>query len=136
MDESPGGVAGASSARAARANDLRVRAVPGFVEKLGTERPSVQADPGVGPRLCTALQPEIPADIALPAGFAETEPALAQARDWINTGLATLRESWTYWRTGCTSGDLANRVNTGLQSVLVAKTAFDTAREFLNLVPQ
>lgn len=96
----------------------------------------VQADAKLGPPLCLATPPVIPEDVVLPAGVPEREPALAEARDWINTGLAATRDGWRYWTEGCAAGNLPNRINNGLQSVLVAKNAFDMARSFLNLIAQ
>lgn len=108
----------------------------GVLDQLRINWDSVTRDPTAGARLCSAVPPNVPEDIELPSGFAEREPALAQARDWINIGLATLRQGWTYWREGCAAGDLPGRIGTGIQTVLVATDAFNTARNFLNLIPQ
>ena len=114
----------------------RVDAQRGMLDQLRINWESVRANPASGPQMCIATPPELPEDYVLPAGVPEREPALAEARDWINTGLSALRDGWRYWREGCAAGDLPSRINPGQQSVLVATDAFNMARSFLNLIAQ
>lgn len=108
----------------------------GPLDQLNINWTSIQTDPSAGPRLCIPVAPDVPPDIALAAGFNEANPSLGFARDAINGGLARLREAWTDWRTGCAAGDLPGRIAKGLQDILVMRDAFNTARSFLDLVPQ
>lgn len=114
----------------------RVDSQRGMLDQLRINWESVRTDPTAGPRLCIAEPPEVPEDYVLPAGVPEREPALAEARDWINTGLSALRDGWRYWSEGCAAGDLPSRINPGLQSALVATDAFNMARSFLDLIAQ
>lgn len=114
----------------------RVDAQRGILDQLRINWESVRTNPASGPQMCIATPPELPEDYVLPAGVPEREPALAEARDWINTGLSALRDGWRYWREGCAAGDLPSRINPGQQSVLVATDAFNMARSFLNLIAQ
>ena len=114
----------------------RVDSQRGMLDQLRINWDSIRTDPTAGPRLCIATPPEVPEDFVLPVGVPEREPALAEARDWINTGLSALRDGWRYWREGCAAGDLPSRINLGQQSILVSTDAFNMARSFLNLIAQ
>ncbi|OQY78134.1 MAG: hypothetical protein B6D42_16260 [Anaerolineae bacterium UTCFX5] len=108
----------------------------GVLDQLDINWQSIFNDPTAGSRLCQATPPDVPADVTLPAGFEDREPSLVIARDQINTGLALLRQGWTYWREGCAAGDLAGRLSLGQQTVVTARAAFNQGRTFLDLIPQ
>lgn len=114
----------------------RVDTQRGILDQLNINWTTLQTDPSTGPRLCASTDPTIPDDIVLAEGFNEREPSIKLAADQMNSGLAILRQGWTYWRTGCTAGDVASRINTGLQTVLVVRDNFNMARTFLDLVPR
>ncbi|MBK9124158.1 MAG: hypothetical protein IPM16_13720 [Chloroflexi bacterium] len=108
----------------------------GVLDQLDINWQSIFNDPTAGSRLCSATPPDVPADVTLPAGFEDREPSLVIARDQINTGLALLRQGWTYWREGCAAGDLVGRLSLGQQTVITARAAFNQGRTFLDLIPQ
>lgn len=114
----------------------RVDTTRGMLDQLRINWDSIRTDPSAGPRLCIATPPQVPDDVVLPVGVPEREPALAEARDWINTGLSALRDGWRYWNEGCVAGNLPSRINLGQQSILVSTDAFNMARSFLNLITQ
>jgi hypothetical protein len=81
---------------------------------------------------CRAQPPDVPADYRLSAEYAAILPALREAVDYVNTGLALSRDGWRYFRDGCNNGDVASRVQTGLSIIQTARSSFASARRILD----
>ncbi|MCU0463818.1 MAG: hypothetical protein MUF38_04540 [Anaerolineae bacterium] len=93
---------------------------------------SQNTTPTVISNLCNTPEPDIPEDYVLPPGYAELDPALRDATEFVNAGLALTRDGWRYFREGCGANDFAQRLQTGLSIVSTAKDSFTSARRILD----
>lgn len=105
-----------------------------FLDALDTVWLSLSQNttPTVINSLCNTPQPDIPADYVLPPGYAELDPALGDAVEFVNAGLALTRDGWQYFREGCGANDFAQRLQTGLSIVSTAKESFASARRIID----
>lgn len=106
----------------------------GFLDGLATVWTSLaqNATPANVSSVCGTIAPTIPNDYVLPEGYAQLNPSLGQATEYINTGLSLVRNGWTYFRDSCSQGMNMDRINTGLSIVTTAQNAFNEADRLLS----
>ncbi|MBZ0293617.1 MAG: hypothetical protein K8L99_13705, partial [Anaerolineae bacterium] len=81
---------------------------------------------------CSAAQPTIPTDYALPEGTTIENQTLELVIELVNTGLGLTRQGWTQFNTACNSSNPLDFVEAGLQSARSALASFELARDQLN----